>query len=142
METSAFKSEFAEVIHKALGGPSLRQMLASVRTSLAGSAAVFTPVEQQVRATLQKPDAAVAANNRGVLRLGLTVAAGLVAILAAIAVTTPGLPIMMMVRHNVVIFAFVAVIELTFFTQVISKYVPAPPSTIMTAALSALQSAT
>ena len=134
VESSAFRQQFAGVIRQVLGGVSLRQMLAGTRTSAPYLASAEVALEQ----SFSGADPAVTATNVGVRAVGVTVAVGLLAVLVAIAVTNPGLAIGSMFRQNAATIACVAVIEYAFFATVISRFVPAPPSTLVRSAVAAL----
>ena len=131
VEKAAFKQQFANIIQTNLGTTSVKQLLLQAKP--------LSPQLVELEPQLQRPDPEVTANNAGVIRTGVVIALGLIAVLFALAVSNPGIPVMEVIKQNALVFGFVAIVEFAFFRVIVTKYVPALPSTMLKSALAALQ---
>ena len=137
VETKAFAQQFHKFITDSLGAnQGLRQYVSTAQAQQLLNSEQVAALKTQ----WSQPDAVVATNNRWLWRAAFTALGGLVAVLASLDWSSRfgmAVPFGDIVARNLAIFVCVGAVEVVFFTQVISKYTPAPPSAIVDAAVNA-----
>ncbi len=139
VETRAFQAEFRRLVNQNLGADaSLKKVMGSV----VAKRVVKSKNVRALHAIYAEPDPGVTQNNRWLFRTAFTGAAGLVAVVLALAWASRGeVPLGALMAHNLVTFALVGAVEYVFFTQVAMKYQPAPPSVLIDSAMRAAKEA-
>ena len=143
VETQAFAAQFQSMIDKNVN------LSFDIKTKIQSVNQAYPSMFSGLQTEWSKPDGTVVTNNTWLFRVGFTALAGLVVLLvssilenrhyAPLAHLAP-VGVGNLLTVNLLTFAFVGVVEYIFFTQVISKYVPAPPSLLVTSALKAAES--
>ncbi|KAK9816146.1 hypothetical protein WJX74_008478 [Apatococcus lobatus] len=139
VETRAFQAEFKHLVDQKLDNDAT---LKKVMGSVVARRAMKSKNVKALHAAFAEPDAGVAQNNRWLFRTAFTGAAGMAAVVLALAWASHGeVPLGGLLLHNLVTFALVGVVEYVFFTQVAMKYQPAPPSVLIDSAMRAAKAA-
>lgn len=135
VESKAFRQEFGRLVdHTVEGNATLKKAMGSV----VGKRVAKSKNVRALKALYSQPDAGVAQNNKWLFRAAFTGALGLAGIVAGMAwAAGGGVDLGGIVRHNLLTFALVGVVEFVFFTRVAVKFQPAPPSVLITSAIAA-----
>lgn len=135
--TAAFQSSFRDLVDRNLGS---NATMKKVMGSAVGRRVARSKNVKALEASLEGPDPAVAEHNWGVFATAFLASAGLAGMTMCVVLGAQGqVPIGELLRHNAATFACVGVVEYVFFRYVISRYEPAPPSTMVTSAIRSAQ---
>lgn len=140
--TDAFTGGVRGLIHADFGSspPLKRVMSTPVARRAVGSSSY-----RALRALYSRPDPGVQANNTWLFRTGFLVLAAMVAVIAGVVwgehAAGGSVGFGHILRHNLLVFGMVGVVEYLFITRVVMRVNPAPPSVMVGAAVGAAQSA-
>ena len=117
-----------------------QEQLMTIRTYVKNNPKIFTILQN----IYSQPDAVQQTNNQWLQVFNISWITLLIVALCILLITlylscSVCVPIVHMIKENLVLFALIGVVEFLFFTKIALKYIPAPPSLIITSFLNRLQ---